>query len=172
MRALYRQAQFYQQRKRMADAMRAYRRGVQVGEELVGELPTAAHRHYLAGCANNLGAILLSGSPKEAGPPLKRAGALAEQLVAEYPSRSVYRWLLAMNLSAQADRLLRLGDTAEAEAPLRRAVPLLRQLLADSPSDEGRRYLRYALQRLARVVRDRDPAEAERLSREAAALMK
>jgi hypothetical protein len=172
-RTLAQQGDFSRRHQRTEEATRAYRRAVQVGEELVAEAPTPVHRSLLALCANNLGAQLARASPGEAWRLLKRAGELAEQLAAEYPSHAPYRRLLAANLTGQGNWLVRAGRLPEAEATLRRLVPLRRRLLGESPTDEAyRRNLRADLQALARLIRERHPEEAERLLSEAAALGK
>jgi serine/threonine-protein kinase len=109
-------------------------------EQLVREYPnTHEYRADLSEGYHFLGVILYyppraqARRPREAEQAFRKAVALQEQLVAEFPTSPFFRQFLAVNYANLARLLQQTGRLTEAEQTNRKAIGLLEKLAADFP---------------------------------------
>jgi serine/threonine protein kinase/tetratricopeptide (TPR) repeat protein len=116
------------QREFLEEALRFYTESAQEQEtEPEARLEVALAYSRVAGIQSALGT--------EAGPEdaSKRAVAMLEQLVAEFPSNAAYRSALAESYSRHGYLHSQLGHDREAVSALRRTVALLEELISEFP---------------------------------------
>jgi WD40 repeat protein len=168
------QGWFLQKQQRKDEAIRAYRRSIQLGEELLADRPGLGWPPMgLASTTVRLAPLLIPDQLEEAEKLLARCVALCERLMAQAPFENYPQDWLSVALFWQGDVFERTGRRTEAEACVRRAVTLVEALAAHAPGGAGYRHnLVGGLRRLASMVRSRNPAEARRLLEQAAALGK
>jgi tetratricopeptide (TPR) repeat protein len=127
----------------------------------------------LAGSSGNLGNVLRDlGKRAEAEVAYRRALALQEQLVADFPALPEHRQGLARSYNNLGPVLVNLGRSAEAEAAFRQALAIREKLAADFPGvPDYRMELAGAHNNLgALLVRRGKRAEAEAAFRQALAV--
>jgi serine/threonine protein kinase len=155
---------------RKPEAEPCYRQGMALLEELEAQAvdgsEAARYREDLANALTGLGHLLGAwslGRPTEAVEVDRRAVAVRERLVADYPAVPAYRHRLAESLSGLGNHLWDLRRESEMEPQYRRAQALWERLAADFPAEPRyRESLAEVFLRWGMNVGSHRPAEAER----------
>ncbi len=156
-------------------AEKAFRRSVELYEQLAGESPDeASHRERQAWVLNMLSELLREkGRTREAEETFGRAVALYEELAADFPDNPEYRLGLARVHTNRASLVQDAGQYAQAETLYRRAVALSEELVRDFPGRaDCQEHLAVARNNLATALYALNRhAEAERLWGQAVPLL-
>ncbi len=153
---------------RASEALDAFGQGVALGQALVDEEPqNVAYRTVLAQCLQGLAMQLRDYGPvervHEAEPNFRRALAIYEQLVKEFPNSSGYRTWLGLARVQLGSLLARTGRPADAEHIYQQAYEVFQTLCEEYP--QARRYegdLAHVRGRLAKLCADRSDLDKAR----------
>ena len=156
------------------DAVSEYRAAEGLLEQLAAVEPKSSELSaQLALTHNNLGLLLAArGESAAARRQYDAATAIQKQLVKDHPSDAAAIGQLAESEANLGMLLDQLGDSAGAERSLYSARDALRAITARQKDDfKDARHLAIVSNNLSYVLRKRDPAAADRASREAIAIL-
>ncbi len=122
---------------RMGAAEAAFRRSVELFEQLAADFPSEAdYRRQCAGGHHNLGVLLVgTGRFKEGEECYRKALDIRKRLVDEFPEKPLYRNDVARNHNLLGNLYAERAQWNDAEAAFREAVAIQKQLVADVPQE-------------------------------------
>jgi serine/threonine protein kinase len=162
--------------RRPQESVKAYRRAVALGQQLVADFPNQPEfRLELGSTYNSLGVLLHHDHrPREAESAYVEAQTIFRQLVADFPTRREFRQSLAGIQNNLGNLRAETGRLREAESVHAEALAIRKQLAADFPTEPIlRRALAMSHSNLGWVFyKAGRPEEAEAAYRDALALYK
>jgi serine/threonine protein kinase len=168
-RAYRRVGDIYQSLGEPGRAAEAYRKGADLQEKLVKQLPERTeHAHHLGELYHDLGLALgAAGQGDAAEKALRRGVEVLKGLTGQFPREPAYRKSLARQWCGLGSLLLQGGRWDDAEHAGRVSLELLNQLAKEAPDDLCREMLGISRSNLSTVVARRGRyEEAERLARQ------